>query len=586
MPSEAPRFPRPRPTIGDASSAEERASARESWAFPPEKIAALQEVIDARRDIRRYRPDPVPEDLVRRVIEAGHHGPSVGHSQPWRFIVVSDAHLREQAAAMADRLRLVQAAHMTPERGQKLLDLKLEGLREAPLGVVVACDRRSDPMGVLGRATFPDADMWSCACAIENMWLTARALGLGMGWVTLFEPQELNDLLGLPDGVETLGWLCLGWPDELPPEPGLQRLAWSKRLPLDDVILHERWPAEADAPDAPVNHLRAPQQDAKVAATDDADELLTTPGSLGILDRALDRLVSLGQRDVEGGTLVLVGADHPVASHHVSAYPGHVTRDVMTASVLGTSLGATSAEGAGLGCRVVDAGVDGSPIEGALDLRTPGPRGDLVCTDAMTHDDARHLVQKGRVLGREVAADGIVALGEIGVANTTIATALACALLGLDPADAVGEGANADQPMVERKAQVIRRALERTGIDAGTDPVEILARVGGPEFAVLTGVVLGAAEGGAGIVLDGLAASVCGLLAQRMEPGVHDYLLAGQRSRETAHAAVLVELGLEPLLQLRMRAGEGVGAALASSLLLQGLRIRRLAARTSSQPTP
>ncbi len=118
------------------------------------------------------------------------------------------------------------------------------------MGVVVCCDRRAVPAAVLGRATFPDADMWSCACAIENLWLAARAEGLGLGWVTLFPPDELASLVGLPAGVETLGWLCLGWPDELPPNPGLERAGWSRRAPLDTVVLHERWDAGSKPPAA------------------------------------------------------------------------------------------------------------------------------------------------------------------------------------------------------------------------------------------------------------------------------------------------------------------------------------------------
>src|SRR5699024_5008174 len=208
------RYARPVPTIGDTSSASQRREDPAGWAMGEAVTEALASVVAGRRDIRRYRPDPVPEQLLTAVLEAGHRAPSVGHSQPWRFIVVTDPTTRDRAAHMADRARLDQASHLDSDRAARMLDLKLEGLREAPVGVVVACDRRTPATGVLGRATFPDADLWSCATAIENMWLTARAHGLGMGWVTLFDPDELADLLGLPDGVVTLGWLCLGWPDE------------------------------------------------------------------------------------------------------------------------------------------------------------------------------------------------------------------------------------------------------------------------------------------------------------------------------------------------------------------------------------
>ncbi|MFC2641967.1 MAG: 5,6-dimethylbenzimidazole synthase, partial [Propionibacterium acidifaciens] len=186
---------RPVPLIGDATSSAERDADVAGWAFDDATRAALDRVIGARRDIRRYRPDEVPDELVREVVAAGHAGPSVGQSQPWRFLVVRDRRTRERAALMADRERLRQAAGLTPERSARLLDLQLEGIREAPLGLVVACDRRTPASGVLGRNTFHDADLWSCAAAIENMWLTARAAGLGMGWVTLMRPAELAGLL-------------------------------------------------------------------------------------------------------------------------------------------------------------------------------------------------------------------------------------------------------------------------------------------------------------------------------------------------------------------------------------------------------
>ncbi len=142
---------------------------------------------------------------------------------------------------------------------------------------------------MLGRATYVDADLWSCACAIENLWLAARAEGVGVGWVTLFRPEELAALVGLPPGVETLGWLCLGWPDERPPEPGLQRAGWSSRQPLSEVVLWERWPRRGRAtplPAPPPSHLQAPAPVAGRGARDEADVLLTPPGSLGVLDRA------------------------------------------------------------------------------------------------------------------------------------------------------------------------------------------------------------------------------------------------------------------------------------------------------------
>jgi nicotinate-nucleotide--dimethylbenzimidazole phosphoribosyltransferase len=570
---------RPVPLIGDVTTAAGRAGDPAGWAFPEPDRQALYAVISARRDIRRFRPDPVDEAVVNRVLSAAHQAPSVGHSQPWRFVLVREPESRERAALMADRQRLRQAAMLEPGAARRLLDLQLDGIREAPLGVVVCCDRRAAPQGVLGRATFVDADLWSCACAIENLWLAARAEGLGVGWVTLFDPDELAGLLGLPDGVVTLGWLCLGWPDERPPQPGLQRAGWSRRLPLSSVVIEERWPAGTDEPAPPPSRLRAPDQQAVVTARDARDDLLSPPGSLGVLENALDRIVALGQIELAGGTLVLAAADHPVAGHHVSAYPADVTREVMAAAAAGEAMGAVAARAAGLAVELVDAGVSGPAVPGVARLTCLDARGDLVTADAMSRRDTDRLVEAGRRLGARAGGRGLVALGEVGVANTTVAAALTCALLGSAPAATVGLGAGADSAMLDRKVQVIGDALRRTSQLDRNDPTAVLAALGGPEFAVLAGVVLGAASAGAVVVLDGLATSVAALIAIRLEPAAAAHLVAGQRSRELAHQPILVQIGCEPLLDLRIRAGEGVGACLAADLLRRSMTIRRATAR-------
>jgi nicotinate-nucleotide--dimethylbenzimidazole phosphoribosyltransferase len=587
---------RPVPVVGDVSAASQRAADPSGWAFPIDQRVAAYAVIEARRDVRRFRPDPIPDDVLRRVLGAAHVAPSVGHSQPWRFIVVRDPDIRTRAGLLADRERLRQAAQLEPDAARRLKDLKLEGLREAPVGVVVCCDRRTPPAGVLGRATFADADMWSCAAAIENLWLAARAEGLGLGWVTLFQPDDLAALVHLPPGIAMLGWLCLGWPDERPPEPGLQRAGWSSRLPLDDVVFADRWPAAA-ATAQPSSHLRAPDADALVAARDEGDRLLTPPGSLGVLDRAVERIVAVRGADISTGTLILAAADHPVVELGVSAFASEVTAQIFVASETGVALGVAAAVGAGLAVELIDAGVDPSALAvvraGVTDTaagphRTTLPaahdRGDLAHTDAMSIADTRRFVDAGRKVGRAAGERGLVALGEIGIGNTTVAACLAAALTGMDANEAVGLGAGADRAILDRKRGIVDAAVRRwrsAGGPGSADPIRTLAMLGGPEIAALTGVVLGAAEAGTVTVLDGLATSVAALLAIKIEPAVADHLVAGQRSRERAHGRVLTDLGCEPLLDLRIRSGEGVGAALATGLLLQTLAMRRRTARVA-----
>lgn len=558
---------RPVPLIGDVTSAAERAADPAGWAFSTDEQAALRSIIAARRDVRRFRPDDIDDHTVLGLLAAAHQAPSVGHSQPWRFIVVRDAAVRSTAAWLADQQRLAQAAQMDERSSRQLLDLQLEGIREAPVGVVVCCDRRVEAAGVLGRATFPDADLWSCACAIQNLWLAARSEGLGVGWVTLFQPGDLATLLGLPDRVETLGWLCIGYPDERQTGPGLERFGWSNRQPLDEVVIHERWP-HVGTPPSPVSRVRAPEPARVVGSRDHTDRLFTPPGSMGVLDRALDRVVACMGLAVDGATLVLVGGDHPVADLGVTPYARSVTADVIAAARAGESIGVSTATASGLEWLVVDAGAS---------------TGDLVSTDAMNRVRTAQLVEDGTALGDRLGGPGLVAIGEVGIGNTTVAAALGSALLSLPAEELVGLGSGADTAMVERKRAVVRDAVARwrrtaTELD---EPVDLLASLGGPEFAYLCGVVLGAARRGGVVVLDGLATCIAGAIACAIEPSTSAHLVAGQRSNELGHDHVLQHLGLEPLLDLRLRCGEGVGAVFASRLLLDGMKVRRTTAQTT-----
>ncbi len=571
---------RPVPLVGDTTSALARKESPRAWAFGGEERDAFYAAVLGRRDIRRFRPDDIEPDVLERILGAAHAAPSVGHSQPWRFVVVRDGATRDRAALMADREWHRQAASLADRSGRQMLDLQLHGIRDAPLGIVVCCDRRTKAQGVLGRATYVDADLWSCACAIENLWLAARVEGVGTGWVTLFRPDELAALIGLPPGVETLGWLCLGWPDERPPEPGLERAGWSARQPLSDVVLWDRWHEDGEGPPPPPSHLGAPEPASVVGARDAADVLLTPPGSLGVLDRAVDRLAALGLGPGTPATAVIAAAGHPVTRHGVSTYDDAVTREVLEATVAGESLGAVAARLIGADLITVDAGVPGHAVPGAVSCRPVGARGDLVSADALTRPDAEQMVGAGRAQGRALGGR-LVALGEVGIGNTTVAAALVASRLGLPVAEAVGLGAGGDSATLGRKRATVTAALTRAASAHADleDPIVALAALGGPEIAYLCGVVLGAAEAGSLVVLDGLVTGAAALVAVALEPAVAAHLVAGQESREQAHRAVNTHLGLEPLLSLRLRAGEGVGALLAVQLLQTAAGVRAATGR-------
>lgn len=209
-------------------------------AFSPQERQAVYRVIYERRDMRRFIPDAVVEEAVlARLLQAAHAAPSVGLMQPWRFIRITDASLRRRIHALVDEER-PRTAKALGERSDEFLALKVEGILEcAELFVVALGDGRD--AHVFGRRTLPQMDLASVSCAIQNLWLAARSEGLGMGWVSLFDPQRLAALLGMPSGAEPVAILCLGPVPGFPDRPALELDGWAVGRPLSEFVCENRW---------------------------------------------------------------------------------------------------------------------------------------------------------------------------------------------------------------------------------------------------------------------------------------------------------------------------------------------------------
>lgn len=211
-------------------------------AFSADERAAVYRAIAERRDMRRFTPGTsVPQDVLIRLLQAAHAAPSVGLMQPWRFIRITDAALRRAMHDLVDEERK-RTAEALGTRGDEFLELKVEGITECAELLVVAL-RDDRQRHVFGRRTMPQMDLASVSCAIQNMWLAARAEGLGMGWVSIFEPARLAELLGMPEGAEPVAILCLGPVPEFPDRPALEIDDWTHGRPLSEFIAENTWTA-------------------------------------------------------------------------------------------------------------------------------------------------------------------------------------------------------------------------------------------------------------------------------------------------------------------------------------------------------
>lgn len=213
--------------------------------FTKEEMEAVYKAIYTRRDVRSFLPNPIPTEIVHKIINAGHHAPSVGFMQPWNFIIVSSKEVKEQLAWAADKERRALAIHYEGEKESKFLSLKVEGLKEAPVTICVTCDPTRGGSHVLGRNSIPETDILSTACAIQNMWLAATAEGLAMGWVSFYKKADIRDILDIPPYIDPIALLSIGYTDKYPEKPILELADWEKRRSLDDLVFQNKWGAHS-----------------------------------------------------------------------------------------------------------------------------------------------------------------------------------------------------------------------------------------------------------------------------------------------------------------------------------------------------
>jgi 5,6-dimethylbenzimidazole synthase len=216
--------------------------------FADEARAAVYRAIFSRRDVRgQFIADAVPDDVLSRVLTAAHFAPSVGYMQPWSFVVVRDPAVKGRIHAAFLEANAEAAAMFEGAKHEIYRELKLEGIREAPINLCITCDRDRAGDVVLGRTHIKAMDIYSTVCAVQNLWLAARAEGLGVGWVSIFHQASLREILGLPSRIVPIAYLCLGYVSHFNDRPELETVGWRQRLPLEELLHFERWGEDGGA---------------------------------------------------------------------------------------------------------------------------------------------------------------------------------------------------------------------------------------------------------------------------------------------------------------------------------------------------
>ena len=569
---------------------EDAAIGRAGDGYPAAQREAVYRVIGDRRDVRQgFRPDPVPADVLRRVLEAAHQAPSVGFSQPWDFIVITDASRRDRIRSLAQRQADRYAASLPAARARAFSRLKIESIVDTPVNIAVTCDPTRGGRHTLGRHAQPQTASYSTVLAVANLWLAARAEGLGTGWVSFFEERELAAELGLPDHLHVVAYLCIGYVSEFAAEPELALAGWARRRPLRWAVHAEEYgrhglPGEEPMdPLADVTGAIGPlDEDAMTAARVRHGRLTKPPGSLGVLEELSVRLAGLARECPpplpEPAAVAVFAGDHGVHAQQVTPWPQEVTAQMVHNFLAGGAVVNAFAAQVGAEVVVVDVGVAAGlePVPGLLPRNIVRGTADFTAGPAMTRDQAEQALNTGIDVARDLVAAGNRCLitGDMGIANTTASAALVCAFTGADPADATGRGTGVDAAGYARKVDVVCRGLARHQPDP-SDPVGMLAAFGGAEHAALAGFILGAAALRVPVILDGMIAGAAALAACRIAPDAAGACVAGHRSVEPGHAVTLEYLGLSPLVDLGLRLGEGTGALLALPLMASAARALR-----------
>jgi nicotinate-nucleotide--dimethylbenzimidazole phosphoribosyltransferase len=566
------------------------AVARGDAAFPDDQRAAVYRVIEERRDVRRgFLPDPIPADVLERVLAAAHRAPSVGFSQPWDFIIIADRERRQRIKDLAEQNRQGFAASLPGARARAFDRLKTEAILQTPVNVVVTCDPTRGGRHTLGRHAQPQTAMYSSVLAVANFWLAARAEGLGVGWVSFFSERELAAELGLPPHLEVAAYLCVGYVSEFGPEPELAVAGWARRRPLGWAVHSEQYGRrELPGRDAVslLDEVRAdvrPLDRAAMTAARQRQALMTKPaGSLGQLEDISVQLAGLAGACPppmpEPAAVAVFAADHGVHAQAVTPWPQEVTAQMVSNFLDGGAVVNAFAAQAGAEVVVVDVGVNAGlgQMPGLLPRKIGMGTADFTTGPAMTRADAIAALGVGIEVARDlvIAGNRCLLTGDMGIANTTASAALIAAFTGQDPAAVTGLGTGIDDATLARKVDVVRAGLARHRPDPA-DPVGVLAAFGGYEHAALAGFIVAAAALRIPVILDGVIAGAAALAACAIAPEAAGCLVAGHRSVEPGHTIALEHLGLRPLVDLELRLGEGTGALLALPIVQSACRALR-----------
>ena len=536
--------------------------------FNEEEARILEEIIFHRRDVRgnKFLQKPVEDSIVEKILLAALNAPSVGFSQPWEFVIVKDKEIKEKVRDSFNEENNYATGLFDKERASEYAQMKLEGIMESPLNIAVFY--KPVQSTVLGQTSMKEVGLYSVVCAVQNMWLMARAHNVGMGWVSILNPDKVKQILNAPPDNRLVAYLCIGYVTEFLEKPELEILQWEKKKILEDIIYHEKYVAEPlkSFNISPVSKHIEPDLQHKI-------DFKTKPvGALGQLEKIALKIGLMQNTlspELRNPHIVVYAADHGIAREGVSAYPQEVTFQMVMNFLNGGAAINVFCRQNNIAMKVVDAGVNYSfpPGMNVVNAKIGLGTKSFLQEPAMTLAEAQKAINSGATIVQDIFKDGcnVIGFGEMGIGNTSSASVLMSLLCNIPINECVGKGTGVTPEGLEKKINILSAAIKKHG--KPDNIMQVLATYGGFEIAQMCGSMLQAAENKMVILVDGFISTAAFLVAYNINPLVMDYAVFCHQSEESGHGRMLKHLNVTPLLNIGMRLGEGTGAAVAYPII-------------------
>ena len=535
----------------------------------------LDDILKARRDTRHFTTDEVPDDVIKKALQAGHWAPSVGLTDATKYYIIKSAEVKKAIKDLfLDYNKKAEDLTDNPEQKKHYKSLKLEAIEEAPIGLIIAYDRSVLNQFTIGTVGSNEAVKFSSVCAAQNIWLSLTEQGYGMGWVSILNYYQFKKTLNLPDNIEPLGYFCIGKPaTNYNNQPMLQQLHWKQKSEIPDCTeiktitknivpdLHLKPSLEVKFKNN-FHQLLQEKIDSKTKPIGALGTLETLAFQMGIVFETLEPKIT-------NPNIVVFAADHGIANHGVSAYPQDVTRQMVINFLEGGAAINVFCNQNKIQLSIVDAGVnyDFPTNKNLINAKIAKGTQSFLHIPAMSETELQLCFEKGNKIIEDIAKTGsnCIGFGEMGIGNTSTAAVLMSLLTGFPIEECVGKGTGVDDKKLIQKQNLLKKAIENYN---GPDKLmQHLAYFGGFEIIQMASGMLTAFENKMLILIDGFICSVAYLIASKINPNIKKNAVFCHCSAENAHQKLLNYLEVKPILNLDLRLGEGTGCAIVFPIL-------------------